>query len=159
MLTIHRDIRDILISRLFFRRHRHAVGLGSEPADDREYINAAIQGRIGGFKLGNHINTWRVYNDGFLAQNYKAVHYEDLTADPVGQIREISEFLDCKINKGKVRDIALKTSFGEQAQREPGDEKRNGFLRKGIVGDWKNWLDEESVRIIGNEIDSPDCRI
>ena len=36
-----------------------------------------------------------------------------------------------------------KNVFLNKDKEVPADDKGNGFIRKGIIGDWKNYFDEE----------------
>ena len=36
-------------------------------------------------------------------------------------------------------------SFTSRTGRRPGEERKESTLRKGIVGDWKNYFDQECI--------------
>ncbi|MCA1847755.1 MAG: sulfotransferase domain-containing protein [Actinobacteria bacterium] len=40
--------------------------------------------------------------------------------------------------------IVEEFSFERQAGRRPGEEDRGSFLRKGVVGDWRNYFSPEA---------------
>ena len=45
----------------------------------------------------------------------------------------------------------MKHSFESKSGRKPGQEKKDSFLRKGVVGDWRNYFNEECVIAFKNE--------
>ena len=67
--------------------------------------------------------------------------YEAVTLDPVKELIKIVEYIDPEklkdINPEKiVRDF----SFQKQSNRKRGEEDVKSFIRKGIIGNWKNVL-------------------
>lgn len=77
----------------------------------------------------------------------KCVHvrYEDLRVSPVVELQRIVEELsDCSIDKARCAEIVDKHSFENISGRKAGDENARSFLRKGVVGDWKNYFTQEA---------------
>ncbi len=73
------------------------------------------------------------------------VRYEDLRGDTAGELRRIvrgltSEWLSLK----EASAIAEEFSFERQAGRQPGEENKRSFLRKGVVGDWRSYFSPEA---------------
>ena len=80
--------------------------------------------------------------------NVVYVKYEDLRNDTSGQlIRVIRELHGVGISETLAHEIAGKYSFENMSGRKPGQQLSNSFLRKGIVGDWKNHFSPESRSI------------
>jgi hypothetical protein len=44
----------------------------------------------------------------------------------------------------RLKEVSEKYSFKNQARRDPGEEKKSSFLRKGIAGDWRNYFNKET---------------
>jgi len=66
------------------------------------------------------------------------VYYEDLQADGVVELRRVVRELTGKqLSVERASNIIEAFSFSKQSGRRPGEESRS-FLRKGIVGDWRN---------------------
>jgi|APSaa5957512535_1039671.scaffolds.fasta_scaffold98726_2 hypothetical protein len=78
----------------------------------------------------------------------KCIHtrYEDLRKDPVKEISKIIGKLnnEKEIDNHKIKKIVDKYSFVNMSGRDPGQENNASFMRKGIVGDWKNYFSLES---------------
>lgn len=83
--------------------------------------------------------------------------YEDLKKDLGGSIKKIATFLDKAVNEEQVNMLVEHASFNSMAKLDTvnrddyfdeigwkdlkSDQK---FMRKGIVGDWKNTFDHET---------------
>ena len=73
------------------------------------------------------------------------------------QIRRISDFLEMDVSSEVVSQIASQTRF-EAMKKNPAanmhwldkfrDDKTDSFIRKGVIGDWKNhFTKEQSARM------------
>jgi hypothetical protein len=78
-------------------------------------------------------------------------------------MQRVFKFLDMRTVPEVVEEICRKHSFAAEAKRQPGDEDRNALIRKGIVGDWKNYFSAactsafqeiagEALRLAGYEL-------
>ena len=65
--------------------------------------------------------------------------------DTVEELRRtVFELTGKTLAKGRAECIVDKYSFEHQAKRATGIEERGKFLRKGIVGDWRNYFSREA---------------
>lgn len=90
-------------------------------------------------------------------KNHHFIFYEDLKANPLGEIKKLDAFLNTKLTDAQLDGIVKYTSFKEMRARDNApvfnfeqggvkvevvkDEiakKEGGFFRKGESGDWKN---------------------
>jgi LPS sulfotransferase NodH len=87
-----------------------------------------------------------------LGDNYCQVRYEDLLAEPVGEVMRLLEFLgadsDVEVARGCVQAASFEQLSGGRTQ---GEEASSSFYRKGIAGDWKNHFSEEDRRVFKEE--------
>ena len=91
------------------------------------------------------------------APNLLVVCYEDLIRSLEEQIRRIAEFLQFDLSLEVVSQIVRQTKF-EAMKNNPAanmhwldkfrDDKTDTFIRKGVIGDWKNhFTKEQSARM------------
>lgn len=74
------------------------------------------------------------------------VRYEELHADLERQRRRLYEFFSLDPERAERPSAETKTLPGFER------ENRRSFFRKGVVGDWQNYLDDRAVAIIESEI-------
>lgn len=94
-----------------------------------------------GFSWADFVRRWHTRED--------AVHvrYEDLRRDTPGELRRsVSELTGEKLSHQRAMEIADEFSFERQSGRRSGEEDKGSFLRKGVVGDWRNQFGPEARR-------------
>jgi hypothetical protein len=76
------------------------------------------------------------------------VRYEDLRRNTVGELRKVVLGLTGRQLSPEVATaIVEEFSFERQAGRRAGEEDKRSFLRKGVVGDWRNHFNREAREI------------
>jgi hypothetical protein len=91
------------------------------------------------------------------AGHIHCVTYEALSADTPGVTKSMVKYLGFDVTEAELRHMVEEASFKKQTERdsgsrgrEKGEEDAKSGLRKGITGDWKNYLDHD----LASEIDS-----
>ena len=87
-------------------------------------------------------------------KNLKFIWYEDMKADTAAAIEELGEFLQHQISTEQQRLLCEYVMFDNMKKNENAysntgfnnNNKENHFMRKGIVGDWKNHFDAATNR-------------
>lgn len=75
------------------------------------------------------------------------LHYENLKADGVEELRRVvRELTGEELSAERASSIVENFSFSRQSGRRPGEESRS-FLRKGVVGDWRNHYSTEAREV------------
>lgn len=109
-----------------------------------EYIHNDYTKKLNGF-------TWAEFIDSYLSvEDVLVVKYEDMLLDATKELHRVLDFVDFSLDDIAIKKNVDKYSFKNQTNRTPGEEDKKSFLRKGISGDWKNYFNQESVRLFDN---------
>ena len=153
-ISIIRDGRDILVSRAFhlynapgvhrlFKRIPAMAAIQSKFVDDPWYFRKHPEDLLSHETMVREsLKWWRDH----LQSDRDAVHrfpklkiyfvkYEDLHRDTAGERQKLFEFLDVDPKRASKLTGVLKPGFES--------ERPDQFLRKGSVGDWKNYFTDE----------------
>ncbi|MFL4472294.1 sulfotransferase domain-containing protein [Tateyamaria armeniaca] len=75
--------------------------------------------------------------------------YEEARTDPVAMLTRALEHLDKDVPKARIAEVVEAFSFERMSGRAVGHESEEAvFLRKGIVGDWRNAFSKGSRRSV-----------
>lgn len=85
-------------------------------------------------------------------ENIYHTSYERLSYDITQEMHNILSFLQIASNPRDISIITEQHSFYNLTKRLPGDEKKTEFLRKGVVGDWKNYFDDKSKKVFNSYV-------
>lgn len=140
---VYRDLRDVIISNYF---HLHELNPKRAPEGFLEKdIDELLRPEV--------LPTWcaPVKHFALLPQwlNEKSVvnvRYEDLKVSPIEEMTRVFSELGLSVSTELVEWIVHECSFEKQSGREPGNEVSNAPLRKGIIGDWKNYFSKSLAR-------------
>lgn len=139
---IVRDPRDVAVSRM---GHNRRVGVSEvfEPDADehRVLLQAAVKLWV---EAVTAVDNFAQAHPGLVHE----VRYADLHEDPIETIAAVFRFLGVAVDPVLMERVAAATSFKALAGRDPGEEDANSFLRKGVVGDWKDQLPPQSAQFI-----------
>ena len=140
----YRDLRDTAVSWYFYVRdvnpNHYLHDIVSKMSIDEGldyYVDNILASEV------NWIRDWR-QNRGPNCS--KEISYESLRHDPFAVFSEVCRFSCGDLPDSLIRQIVEKHSFRRVTGRSPGVEDRSSFARKGIVGDWKNYLKPSHIR-------------
>lgn len=137
-VVVLRNVFDVAVS--YFHYYTDMVSLGSFQGGFSEFFHMFINGHVMyGSWFDWCVNWWVNCKDN---PNVCFFFYEDMQKDLQGNIRRLAQFLGKDLAPETVDRIADLCTF--DAMR-PGNEK---FVRKGLVGDWKNRLTSEQIQIL-----------
>ena len=154
ILVVWRDGRDVLVSQYFHslfkndRGNERLVALSRADLGFADYED--VKGNLPAFieyvfeRKRHPRMSWADFVNRWAACD-RCVHvkYEDLRINAVNELRRVvKELSHRELNAELATTIVNKHSFENVSGRRAGQENKKSFLRKGIVGDWKNYFDE-----------------
>lgn len=159
IIVMWRDGRDVMVSHYYFHLFYRRLVLPS--------MSGALQKRLGikdindiQYNLPRFIEycftvrlpksmTWTSFTETWKNQNgYIDTRYEALRKNPRRELTKILEYLSVHtIDDAKLDDCISKFSFENVTGRNTGEEDAYSFVRKGIVGDWKNKFTREAREV------------
>lgn len=154
VILMLRDPRDQLVSRMFHvkRSTNHVWHDRMVAMDNDEALMLCIEGRE---KLPS-MHDMIALAQSWINGNAEAlvVRYEDLLADTVPHFSVVLDYLGIRNSNGLAKVIVERNRFARlsmgkriwQSQRKPGQEDTKSHFRKGIVGDWRNYLKPEHIK-------------
>ena len=151
VVLLLRDPRDQLISRVFHIRrdvnHNWHDRLRNMPLD--QAISVCIEGGEDLPSMRTMIELTQSWlNNG---KDFSPVRYEDLVNGTQSEFQRVLRHLDIQIpaklsqmivSRNKFERLASGKKFW-QTSRKPGQIDPNSHFRKGIVGDWRNYYNDE----------------
>jgi hypothetical protein len=142
VVYVVRDPRDALVS--YFHHQRLMV-----PGFDLD-IAEFVTSLHGPLDWGGHVEGWLAgHHPSFLV-----VTYERLKCEPADVLREVANFSGLTPQEAAITQAVDASTFKRMRAMEerlgvPGAvEKREHFVRRGIVGGWRDELDAETAAII-----------
>jgi hypothetical protein len=164
VIHVIRDGRDVAVSTMHFiwnlaKSEGGLYPLEAEELEIRDRYRGApsaftgslfADNRLASLARGWGIEVRRAVESGpaLLGNRYTEVRYEDLLADPQGEVAALLEFLGADADEPAVRECLEATSFERLSSKGKGEEDSSSrHHRKGVAGDWKNVFTEEDKQI------------
>ncbi|XP_044303218.1 sulfotransferase family cytosolic 1B member 1-like isoform X2 [Varanus komodoensis] len=144
VIYMARNAKDVAVSFYHFDLMNK---LHPDPGTWDGYLKAFMVGRLAFGSWYNHVKDWwNKKNDHPILYLF----YEDMKEDPNREIKKLMQFLGKDLEQSVVDKIAYSTRF-EIMKDNPTtnyrmvpaavmDQSISPFMRKGIVGDWKNYF-------------------
>ena len=137
-IYVARNPKDVAVSYFFF------LSMFFKDMEWEEYWPLFISWKLGFGSFFDHIlGWWKHRND----DNVLFLKYEDMKKDLSGTVAKIASYIGTDVSDEVISKVAKMTTFNKMRSNpttnyewRPTEHK---FLRKGIVGDWKNFLSEE----------------
>ncbi len=151
VVQITRNPKDTLVS--FYHFYRMNKGLGHFKGTFSDFFAMFERKELVFGDLFEHTAEWYKYLKD--RDNSLILVYEDMKRDLKGNISKICKFLGRDLPEHVIDLIVTKTTFDNmskdkalnQSYHEHFDKKKSTFLRKGKVGDWVEYFNEEESKI------------
>lgn len=154
VLIVWRDGRDVLVSQYYhylFRNEKGNARLVKRCRADLQFLNYDdITTNLPAFieyvydKKKHPKFTWSDFVERWSGcKDCVNTKYEDMRQKPETElIRIVNQLTGKTLDRQFASEIVVKHSFEKQSGRSAGEENPHSFMRKGIVGDWKNHFNQ-----------------
>lgn len=155
-VLVWRDGRDVLVSQYFhslFKNDRGNARLVDQCRADLNFDDYEdVRGNLPAFmeyvfeRRRHPRMSWADFVDRWVdCQWCVHVRYEDLRKRTADELRRVVKALSGReLSAARAAEIVENHSFEKLSGRKVGEENMHSFMRKGIVGDWKNYFSEKA---------------
>ncbi|XP_078482056.1 amine sulfotransferase-like [Ciona intestinalis] len=151
-LYITRNPKDAFAS-YYFHVRGFCSAFHCENPDKNRLYELFIKGEVSFGLFFDHLNEWYAHRND---PNVLFLLYEDVKQDPRNEVLKVANFLGgeyekkLKLDGGKILENILdRSSFSHMksmsAWHKAFRPENEPFIRKGVIGDWKNHLSAEQV--------------
>jgi len=144
IVYLYRNPKDTAVSWFHFQRMNRLYGF---TGTFDQFLPLFMANKVPYGSYWENINSWWKLKH---QPNILILTYESLHQDMESSIRKIASFLGKDLSKEEVQTISQYTSFSEMKANPMINESKiqkiegeSDFMRKGKVGDWKNYFSEE----------------
>ncbi|XP_036395090.1 sulfotransferase family 2, cytosolic sulfotransferase 3 isoform X2 [Megalops cyprinoides] len=147
VIYVTRNPKDIAVSSFHF--HKMASFL-DDPGTFDEFLEKFLSGQVLFGKWTDHVKSWRNPD---IEDRILYVTYEEMVQDLKGVLSQFARFLGRELTPEALEKVASHCQFSSMKNnamsnyslvpQEIMDSSKSPFLRKGIVGDWRNHFSPE----------------
>jgi hypothetical protein len=130
IFDIKRDVRDVLVS-----AYHHRLNYNSFRGSFGDFFNREAEKVVRG--VIRHNELWLSGGSNVYSGEYECLH-----SNFGKEVYRMGKFIGLELTSGHIDRIKDRTSFSRMKSRG------SAFFRKGEVGDWKNYLDEDQIATI-----------
>ncbi|XP_076991052.1 sulfotransferase 1C4 [Tamandua tetradactyla] len=143
IIYVARNPKDNMVSYYHFQRMNKAL---PAPGTWEEYFEAFLSGKVCWGSWHDHVKGWW---EARVQHCILYLFYEDMKKNPKHEIQKIAEFIGKNLDDEVLDKIAHHTSFDVMKCNSMAnyssmptimDNSISPFMRKGAVGDWKNYF-------------------
>ncbi len=141
--VVIRDLRDTLISLYFSFKYSHIPLYTLADYHRRLQLNARPLSE--GLRHAMHLFLPKIarIQTSWINAGVLVIRYEELVQDELPQFERLLKYCRIELSPEQLRQIVKTYSFEQRSGRPRGVEDIMSHYRKGIVGDWRNYLSGE----------------
>lgn len=154
-IYVARNAKDNLVSYYYFDLMNQTQ---PEPGPFDGYIHKFMRGELAWGSWYDHV---KGYWEEREKRNILYLFYEDMKEDPRREVVRIMRYLDLSISEEVIDRIVELTSFKNMKENPMAnyscipkpvfDQSISPFMRKGVVGDWKNHFSDEQSKMFDED--------
>ncbi|XP_069830984.1 amine sulfotransferase-like isoform X2 [Dendropsophus ebraccatus] len=144
MIYVSRNPKDVLVSFYHFYKIKPNIKC---TISWEAFIELFLSGKVLGGSWFDHVIGWDTHKEDF---NILFVTYEEMIKDLRSAVKKICKFVAINLDEEAIDTVVEKATF-KNMKHDPVanykfisndvlDQSKGNFLRKGIVGDWKNHM-------------------
>lgn len=146
IISVVRNPRDRIISKAFHHRYTGDDIFDSDVEAVEHYVYNDYTQEANRRQLEQMSSGYSTRKHSASHHSYIWTTYEWMLDDIYKEAALIDQYLGVGTKLEKIRQICDALSFQSITGREQGEEERdNGWIRKGIIGDWINWFDVDML--------------
>ncbi len=153
VIQIVRNPKDALVS--YYHFYRMQVLLGAFNGSWEDFFVLVKNKELAFGDYFEYIAEWYVYNK--QRPNSLSLMYEDMKKDLKTNVKKIAKFLEKNISDKVIDIVTTRTTFenmkadkmlSPKKENNPIHTGRSESMRKGTIGDWKGYFNEEQNELI-----------
>uniref|UniRef100_A0A8C6UH34 Sulfotransferase n=1 Tax=Neogobius melanostomus TaxID=47308 RepID=A0A8C6UH34_9GOBI len=154
-IYVARNAKDNMVSYFHFDRMNQTQ---PEPGPWECYVNKFMQGELGWGSWYDHVKGYWVEKE---ERNILYLFYEEMKENPRREVERIMRYLDLSLSDDVISRIVELTSFKSMKENPMSnyscvpapvfDHTISPFMRKGEVGDWRNYFSPEQSKMFDED--------
>ncbi|XP_040290447.1 sulfotransferase 2B1-like [Bufo bufo] len=142
IIYIIRNPKDIVVSLFYFNK---MICLYKDPQSFPELLEDFLQGNVLYNSWFDHVKGWMQMKE---STNFFYITYEELHTNLRNNVIRICKFLGKDLDDSQIDLVVKHSSFNAMKENKMSnytmisqdfmDQNKGSFIRKGIIGDWKN---------------------
>ena len=148
IIRVIRNPKDVAVSYYHFTKMNST--LGALDCTWEQYFKAFVAGDVGYGSFFEHYKKWIKFRE---HPHVMCVSYEEYIKNPSDTISNFARFLGKPLKSETVMELTRILSFSTMKanpkldKKLPQYKKQGVSMRKGVIGDWKNYFTEEQNEV------------